>query len=97
MRSIKAVPDMRDKALMDKYLIEVRNALSSVTDSSALPVKNLIDKFTDKDAKDLRLAASFKIDLDVCSIEEYLAFLKGLNDCWHSRSYNESAISSTLR
>ena len=53
MRSIRAVPDMRDKASMDNYLIEVRNALSSVSDNSALPVKNLMEKITDKDAKDL--------------------------------------------
>ena len=30
MRSIRAVPDMRDKVSMDNYLIDVRNALSSV-------------------------------------------------------------------
>ena len=88
MRSIKAVTNMRDKAEMDNYLTEVRNAVSSV--------KNLIGKFNDRDAKDLRLAASYKIDLDFCSIDEYLEFLKDLNDGWHSRSDNESAISSLV-
>ena len=96
MRSIKAVPDMRDKAQMDNYLTEVRNAVSSVTDSSALRVKNLIGKFNDRDAKDLRLAASYKIDLDICSIDEYLAFLKELSDGWHSRSNNENELSSLV-
>ena len=96
MQSIKAVSDMRIKSQMDNYMTEVRNAVSSVTNSSALPVKNLIGKFNDQDLQDLRLEASFKINLDVCSIDEYLAFLKGLNDGWHSRSNNENEISSLV-
>ena len=96
MRTITAVPDMRNKVAMDNYLVEVKSALSSVSDASALPVKNLMDKFTAKDAKDIRLQASFKLNLDVCSVDDYLAFLRGLNDGWHSRSNNESAIYSLV-
>ena len=66
---------MRDKQAMETYLLEVKNARIAVTDDSSLPVKNLIEKFSDKDAKDLRLQASYKLDLDDCSVEEYLAFL----------------------
>ena len=54
MRSIKAVPNMRDKVAMDNYLIEAKNARSSVADDSALSVKNLMEKFTAKDAQDIR-------------------------------------------
>ena len=54
MQSIKAVPNMRDKQAMDNYLIEAKNARSSVIDDSALPVKNLMEKFTAKDAQDIR-------------------------------------------
>ena len=60
-------------------MTQVRNAMNSVTDCNSLSVKNLISKFNDKDLKDLRLEASVKIDLDVCSVEEYLVFLKSLN------------------
>ena len=57
--------------------------MNSVTDCNSLPVKNIISKFNDKDLKDLRVEASVKIDLDVCSVEEYLVFLKSLNTGWH--------------
>ena len=87
---------MRDKVAMDNYLIEAKNARGSVRDDSALPVKNLMEKFTAKDAQDIRLQASFKLNLDVCSVEDYLTFLQGLNVGWHSRSNNESEISSLV-
>ena len=45
---------MRDKQAMDNYLIEAKNARSSVADDSALSVKNLMEKFTAKDAQDIR-------------------------------------------
>ena len=96
MRSIKAVPDMREKVAMDNYLIEARNARGSVSDDSELPVKNLMEKFTAKDAEDIRLQASHKLDLDKCTVEKYLIFLQGLNDGWHSRSNNENEISNLV-
>ena len=96
MQSITAVPNMKIEADMNRYITQIRNAMTSVIDCNALPVKNLIGKFNDQDLQDLRLEASFKIDLDVCSIEEYLAFLRSLNVGWYSRSNNENEISSLV-
>ena len=70
-----------------QWMLTTENARISVTDDSALPVKNLMEKFTDKDAQDIRLQASVKLNLDECSVKDYLTFLQGLNDGWHSRSY----------
>ena len=43
------------------------------TENARISVKNIMGKFTVKDDQDIRL--------------EYLTFLQGLNDDWHSRSY----------
>ena len=96
MQSITAVSNMKNSSEMKRYLTQVIDAMNSVTDSNSLPVKNLTSKFTDQDLKDLRLEASVKIDLDVCSVDEYLEFLKGLNAEWHSRSNDENEISSLV-
>ena len=97
MQSITAAAYMKNPSEMKRYLTQVTDAMNSVTDCTSLPVKNLMSQFAEQHLKDIRLEASCKIDLNACTVDQYLDFLRGLMKDWDARPNNKNEISSLVK